>query len=405
MEGSSDSAVIVVGGGPAGALLAYLLASRGVETTLIERQTDFSREFRGEGLMPSGLAMLDAAGFHLEKVPVVRSRQFRGFRAAKPFFAFDVDAGPNPEPFPLVVSQPHLLESIVEAGEAEPCFRFLRGAAVRDLLVEDGRVAGVRVQTVAGEERLRARLVVGADGRASVVRRKQNLPSRDLGTPMDIVWVKLPWPEAIPRGQVRAYVGGGHLLIALPAATGGDLQLAWVILKGTYGGLRARGIEEWVHAMADHVDEELGAHLMARASEFSRPFLLDAVTDRVEGWARPGSLVIGDAAHTMSPVGGQGLNVAMRDAVVAANHLVPAFREGGDVDAAAALVEPERGPEIDTIQRAASFPPRVILGTRFYHSWARAFLAHAVNSSFGASRAGTVVDLFFFGSTEVKLRV
>ena len=403
MADSADPQVLVVGGGPAGALLAYLLASRGVETTLVERQIDFDREFRGEVLMPSGLAMLDAAGFDLEKVPHVRPNHFRGFRAAKPFFEFVLEE--SEDPVPLSVSQPHLLERIVEASESHPGFRFLRGAAVRDLLVEDDRVVGVRVQTPEGAERLRARLVVGADGRASVVRRKQGLPFRDLGTPMDIVWVKLPWPESFPPGQFRGYIGGGHLLIAFPAGEGGSLQVAWVILKGTYGELRKRGIEDWVRAMADHVDDELAEHLLTHAGNISRPFLLDAVTDRVEGWARPGSLVIGDAAHTMSPVGGQGLNVAMRDAVVAANHLVPACRNGGDVDAAAAAVEPERGPEIDTIQRAASFPPRVILGTRFYHSWVRALVSHAVGTSFGRARAAPLLDLFFNGTEEVTLRV
>lgn len=403
MSDSANPQVLVVGGGPAGALLAYLLASRGIETTLVERQTDFAREFRGEVLMPSGLAMLDAAGIDLEKIPHVRPDHFRGFRDGKQFFEFRI--GDGPEPRPLSVSQPHLLERIVEASEAHPCFRLLRGAAVRDLLIEDDRVVGVRAETAEGEERIRATLVVGADGRASIVRRKQGLACDSLGTPMDIVWAKVPWPEASPRGQFRGYVGGGHLLLALPAGEGGDLQLAWVILKGTYGELRSRGIEDWVRAMVDHVDPEMGAHLLAHVSEISRPFLLDAVTDRVRGWARPGSLVIGDAAHTMSPVGGQGLNVAMRDAVVAANHLVPALTAGGDVDAAAARVEPERGPEIDTIQRLASFPPRVVLGTRFYHSWARALMTRVVNTSFGRGRAASALGIFLDGTGEVRLRV
>ena len=158
-------------------------------------------------------------------------------------------------------------------------------------------------------------------------------------------------------------MGGGHLLIVFPAPDG-LLQLAWVILKGGFGELKSRGVEDWVREMANHASADLAAHLRANAEHALRPFLLSAVTDRVTGWARAGALLIGDAAHTMSPVGGQGLNVALRDAVVAANHLVPVLRAGGDsaaIDAAAARVEPERGPEIDRIQQLAAGPPRLVL--------------------------------------------
>lgn len=401
----SETQALVVGAGPGGALLSYLLASRGVETVLVERQSDFDREFRGEVLMPSGLHMLAAAGIDLESVTTRTPERFSAYFRKRAVLDLVIESDAAAE-LPRIVSQPEMLEHIVCLAEGTGHFRLVRGGSVRDLLSEDGRVSGVRLRTAAeGRIEVGAQLVIGADGRASVVRRKLELPVRDRGAPMDIVWCKLPWPESWPGGQVRGYVGGGHLLIAFPAPDG-LLQLAWVILKGTYGELQKRGVEEWVHAMADHVDDEFAAHLVANCNAISRPFLLDSVTDCVEGWARPGALVIGDAAHTMSPVGGQGLNVAMRDAVVAANHLVPAFLHGGDLEAAAARVEPERRPEIDEIQFLAAQPPRVVMGQRFFHAWIRGLVSVLVRSPFVRGRVGSgLIDKFFFGVTDVELRV
>ncbi len=402
----TDTQVIVVGAGPGGAALALLLASRGIETTLVERQHDFDREFRGEAMMPSGLEVLDEIGADLKSVPYQRPTRFRGFRNARPFIDLALPEILG-ERQPLVVSQPHLLEHLVELAGREPGFRFVRGGTVRDLLKESGRVRGVRLRTDDGERELRARLVVGADGRASIVRRRGGFHVEDRGTPMDIVWYKLPWPPSWSERQLRAYLGGGHLLLALPAPDG-LLQAAWVILKGTYGGLRSRGVDEWAQAMAKHVDPELGEYLLTHVSDISRPFLLNSVTDRVHGWYKPGVQLIGDAAHTMSPVGGQGLNLALRDAVIAANHLIPAL--AGDVDdagldAAAERIEAERAHEIDLVQRLASVPPRVIMGQRFYHTWLRWGITTLLRTSFGRARGAPVVSTFFYGASEVTLRV
>ncbi len=403
MSTSNETQVLIIGGGPAGTLLAWLLASRGVDTVLVERQADFAREFRGEVLMPSGQEVLREAGFSFDGIPTVRPQQLELYRGAQRFFETTLDL--PPEASPLGVSQPALLESLVQRCETSPNFQFLRGVAAKDLLTEDGRVVGARLQSKDGDRGFSARLVVGADGRSSVVRRKQELPVRDLGAPMDIVWAKFPRPAHWSDAQVGIYIGNGHLLIAFTAAEDRAVQLAWVVLKGTYGELRARGVEAWARDMAMHVDPALGLHLEQTIDQIDRPFLLDSVTDRVIGWARPGSLVIGDAAHTMSPVGGQGLNVAMRDSVVAANHLVPAFLGDGDVDAAAALIEAERGPEIDTIQRLAAIPPRFMLGTTLFHSAARALLARLAPTALATGRANVLLQTFLHGTTDVHLKI
>jgi 2-polyprenyl-6-methoxyphenol hydroxylase-like FAD-dependent oxidoreductase len=181
-----------------------------------------------------------------------------------------------------------------------------------------------------------------------------------------------------------------------------------VIRKGTYGELRSRGAPDWVRAMAEHVSPDLAEHFRASASALSRPFLLDAETDRVRGWAKPGALLIGDAAHTMSPVGAQGINVALRDAVVAVNQLVPALRANASdagLDAAAARVEPERGPEIDEIQSLAKRPPLIVMGTYPGAEWVRALLLGLATSPLGRSAAARTGGKFLYGTREVKLAV
>ena len=262
--------------------------------------------------------------------------------------------------------------------------------AVREVRIEADRAVGVRVQGPDGESEVAARLVVGADGRASVVRKAVPGRARTRENPMDIVWCKLPWPEGVPRRDLRAYIGGGHLLIAFEAPDG-LLQVAWVILKGTYGDLRARGVEEWVREMRHHVDPELAEHLARHGTDIRKPFLLDVHTDRVEGWSAPGRLLLGDAAHVMSPVGGQGLNLALRDAVVAANHLAPVLADPTAtpeaIDEAAGRIEPERGPEIDTVQRLAALPPKLLLRRGPVFDLARRVASHVIASPFVQRRA------------------
>jgi 2-polyprenyl-6-methoxyphenol hydroxylase-like FAD-dependent oxidoreductase len=401
--------VVIVGAGPGGAALALLLVSRGIATTLIERQHDFAREFRGEVMMPSGLEVLDALGLDLRRdgVPHTRPEALELRIEGRPVARFDATEGFFADRAPLFVSQPALLEHLVALAARHPGFRLLRGVAVRDLVRENGRVAGVRVAGQSGEERVPASFVVGADGRASIVRRRGGFPARDLGAPMDIVWAKLPWPEAWHERAAHGYVGGGHLLVAVPAPDG-LLQLGWVILKGTFGELKSRGVEDWVRELANHVGDELGPHLRANAERLTRPFLLSAATDRVAGWARPGALVIGDAAHTMSPVGGQGINVALRDAVVAANRLVPVLREGGAaaaLDAAAASVERERGPEIDRIQQLAAQPPRLVLARGAFPRLVRTALPWLIRLPFARHGASGLAEAFLNGVTEVRLTV
>jgi 2-polyprenyl-6-methoxyphenol hydroxylase-like FAD-dependent oxidoreductase len=399
---------VIVGAGPAGASLAHLLAHRGVDVTLLERQHDFSREFRGELLMPSGLAALEQMDVHeaLESVPTRRMRTGRLYLNGRLVFTLELDRLGG-EPASLrAVSQPGLLEMLVAQAATSPRFRFERGVSVRDLLVEQGRIVGVRARGDGGERELRADRGGGADGRSSAVRKHGTFDERRIDQPMDIVWCKMPCPE--DWDGVRFYAGHGHLL-ACYHTWDDTLQVGWVILKGTFGDLRSRGMAQWVEEMANHVSPDLAPHLRAHADAVQKPFLLDAVSERVERWSRPGVLLIGDAAHTMSPVGGQGVNVALRDAIVAANHLVPVLSaptlDRGALEGAQRAIERERMREVEPIQSRQTLPPRVVLSRAWWGEPVRTLLGFLLRRRFVQSRVLGPNDPFLFGVTDVQLRV
>ena len=400
--------VLIVGAGPAGASLAHLLAHRGIDVTLLERQSDFEREFRGEVIVPSGAAALEQIGVwdRLADIPTCRPQYVEMFFDRKSVLKVDFDPTVFDRHPPMAVSQPALLEMLVAEAGRSPSFHFERGASVKDLLRRDGRVTGVRARTAAGEIELEADLVVGGDGRASVVRRKASLPAHAKAPPMDVVWCKLPCPEGFDGA--RFHIGHAHLVIGYKTWDG-QLQVAWAILKGTYGALRDRGVERWVEEMADWVAPDWSEHFRAHAHAPGQPFLLDTVSDRVDRWSIPGALVIGDAAHTMSPVGGQGINVALRDSIAAANHLVPVLAaaepDPAAIDAACRALEVERVREIAAIQRLQAVPPRIL----FNRAWWAEPLRGAIAASLqlGAVRALALprVRAFLNETSKVELRV
>jgi 2-polyprenyl-6-methoxyphenol hydroxylase-like FAD-dependent oxidoreductase len=405
------SHAIVVGAGPAGALLAYLLARRGLAVTLFERSRDFAREFRGEVLMPSGLEALDQTGLwaEVEGVPHVVLRAFEfyvdGVRRARQELPVEVFGRHRPR----WMSQPALLEMLVAQAGRFPGFRLLRGATVRALLESEGRVRGVRALGPEGVEmELGAELVVGADGRSSTVRRRAGFAERADRLPMDVVWFRLPRPAFLAADEpFRFYAGNGQLLLAAPVY-GGELQIGWVIAKGAYGDLRQRGLPEWIDRMAAHVSPDLAGHLRRHRGDATHPFLLSTVSDRVLSWSRPGVLLLGDAAHTMSPVGAQGINLAIRDALAAANELVPVLGAGAEpaaLDAACRRVEEARAPEVREIQRLQSFPPRILLSSAWWARLALRILPRVLASDLARARQGAVFRRFAFGTSDVRLRV
>ena len=397
----------IVGAGPAGATLAYVLARRGLDVVLLERQTDFAREFRGEGLMPSGVAVFHQMGLGaaLDGLPQARFERVEVFLNARPVGELTLPRDAPGIFGARIVSQPAMLEMLVAEASRHPNFRFERGATVREVINgADGRVAGVVADALHGTLEVRADLVIGCDGRSSVLRKRAALTEHRYPQAFDVVWAKLPMPPFMATiSGGRLYIGHGHFTLMFPSHDG-RLQIAWIIDKGLFGDLRRRGMETWLLDMANHVSTDVALHLRSNLHAVTHPFLLDVVCGCLERWSVPGMLLLGDAAHTMSPVGGQGINLALRDAVVAANHLCEAALDGGAErwEAAPRAIEAERLPEIVTIQKMQQRPPPVLLG--------RSILGRMLLNPVGIRLAGgilarTVMRRFALGVTQVQLRV
>jgi 2-polyprenyl-6-methoxyphenol hydroxylase-like FAD-dependent oxidoreductase len=344
------ASVAIVGAGPAGAALAGLLAQRGIAVALIERERDFERVFRGEGLMPSGIDALVAMGHGdlLRGLPARRLESWELHIDGEPIFAVREPAELG-ERAPRVLSQPALLAGLVAQASRSPSFSFLPGASVRDLVRDGGRCRGVRVATAEGEREIAADLVVGCDGRASLVRQRADLALDRLPESYDVLWFKMPAPERLRDGCAFYLMASRSHQAACYTSWDGRLQYALVLKKGTYAA--RRGVD-WIAELARPAPAWLGEHVLSVRDRVEGPALLDVVVGRCPKWTAPGVLLLGDAAHPMAPIRAQGINLALRDAIVAANHLVPALRsrDAAAIDAAACRVQEEREPEVRRAQ-------------------------------------------------------
>lgn len=341
--------VCIAGGGPAGMMLGLLLARAGIDAIVLEKHADFLRDFRGDTVHPSTMVVMAELGLleHFLSRPHDRADQLGVMIGETLYQVADFRALPVPAPFIAMMPQWHFLDFLAEAARAYPCHRLMMNAEAVGLRRDGEAVTGVDVNTPDGVVSIAAEIVIAADGRGSTLRARSGLPVEDLGAPMDVLWMRLS-RRADDPGATIGRLDAGRFLITIDR--GAYWQCAFVIPKGAIETVRARGLT------AFHTDiTRLAPHFADRVAELATwddIKLLTVTVNRLTRWYRAGLLCIGDAAHAMSPVGGVGVNLAVQDAVAAANVLVPALRAGGVGEAAFRAIEKRRRFPTRLTQRA-----------------------------------------------------
>jgi len=345
----------IVGGGPGGAMLALLLARRGVRVALLEMHKDFDREFRGDTIHPSVMEILDQIGLadKLHEIPHTKvtgpTLQF----ANGPFRPFDLGRLKTRFPYILLVPQARFLEFITSEAAKYPQFRLVMRANVQQMVEENGVVCGVRYLAPDGLHEVRASLTVGADGRFSLLRRLAGFEPIKTSPPMDVLWFRLPKLPGEPEitGGLFGGIGRGRIFVMLERTD--YWQAGLVFPKGQYQELRAKGVEA-VRQSITEIELRFARHA-EYLTDWHQLTLLSVESSRCPRWHKPGLLLIGDAAHVMSPVGGVGINYAIQDAVVAANVLTTPLLSGRIPEADLAEVQRQREWPTRAIQAMQSF--------------------------------------------------
>ena len=337
----------IAGGGPAGMMLGYLLARAGVKTVVLEKHADFLRDFRGDTVHPSTLQAMHDLGLieGFLKRPHSELRQIGVEIDGRPISVVDLSHLPVDHPFVAFMPQWDFLDFLMEQGRTLPALRVIMQAEATDLIREEGRVVGVRGHTPEGPLEITADLVVGADGRSSILRERAGLPVKDLGAPIDVFWFRLSRDPG-DEDQLLGRLNKGRFIVTIER--GDYWQCAFVNAKGGADRIRAEGIEAFRARIVEAAP--FLAPKVGELKSFDDLKLLTVTVDRMERWSTPGLLFIGDAAHAMSPIGGVGINLAIQDAVAAANLLAESLAAG----------RPIGDHDLDAVRRCRLWPTKII---------------------------------------------
>jgi 2-polyprenyl-6-methoxyphenol hydroxylase-like FAD-dependent oxidoreductase len=337
-----ETGCVIAGGGPAGVMLGYILARAGVDVTILEKHRDFFRDFRGDTVHPSTLDVLAELGLleaflqrpHQDLATVAADIEGRLVTLA------DFSHLPTHCKFIAFMPQWDFLDLLAEAGRRLPTFHLLMQTEAVGLIETDQGVRGLRARGPRGAIEIAAPLTVAADGRDSNLREKAGLTVRDIGAPMDVLWMRLS-RKASDGGPVLGRLHRGRFMVTIDR--GDYWQCAFVIRKGGLDEVRAKGLEVMKREIV--MAAPMFADRMSEIASWDDLRLLTVTVDRLEDWSRPGLICIGDAAHAMSPVGGVGINLAIQDAVAAANILAGPLRAGR-----------VRLADLQAVQRRRAFP-------------------------------------------------
>ncbi len=335
----------IVGGGPAGMMLGYLLGRAGVETLVLEKHADFFRDFRGDTVHPSTLQVMDELGLidAFLKLPHQELQKMDGKFGETSIRIADIGRTNAKYPFIAFMPQWDFLNFLREHGKKFPSLKVLMNADATDVVWSGDRVVGVKADTPAGPVEIRADLTIGCDGRHSIVRQCAKLEVEELGAPMDVLWFRAG-RQADENESLFARVDSGKMMVTFDR--GDYWQCAYVIAKGQYDAVKARGLDAFrddVIGMAPILKSG-----MSDVKTWDDVKLLTVAINRLKRWTRPGLLCIGDAAHAMSPVGGVGVNLAVQDAVATANLLAAKLVQGSPTE-----------DELDAVRRRREFPVRM----------------------------------------------
>ena len=342
----------IVGGGPAGLFLGFLLARSGVDVIVMEKHNDFLRDFRGDTIHPSTFELLHELGFLEEFLELTdfRVERLRVCFEGRTLNGPDFSQLPTKCRFIGFSPQWEFLNFIRDKAMQYPTFKLLMKTSGLDVVRQGGRVRGVRYENDDNQGVIHSTLVVAADGRSSTIRRTSGSEVIELGVPIDVLWFRLDRP-VVDDQDTLGWLKDGHALVTIPRAN--HYQVAMIIRKGAFGRIREDGLSVFRQTIGTVCP--LLRDVADNLQSWDEVKLLTVQINRMKTWHEPGMLFIGDAAHAMSPAGGVGINLALQDAVAAANVLVDRFQAGTVDDQALSLVQQRRASAARKTQRLQAF--------------------------------------------------